>query len=147
MKLMRNLNFKLRLKIILNVSLLAVSLFYSGTFWAGSNSLNYKECIVSVKSPQSQNGFGTTGADWIAIHMVQDNIKNKRGIKFLPSMTRITDSGFYFQFYETCHDKLEWSKYYIKNLIEAHEKSYDYELESLSPDEVDKLEIREIKTY
>ncbi len=115
-----------QLKRIFNV--LFLSVFFLGSCGAETRKLSYKECIVAVDSPISQNGFGSVGTDWIAIYMMQDNIKNSRRIKYLPGMTRISERGFYFYFYETCQDKLKWSKYYIDSFIKTHEKAYYYKL-------------------
>ncbi len=128
-------------------NVLILSVFILGSCGDETHKMSYKECIVAVDSPISKNGFGSVGADWISIYMMQDNIKNNRRIKYLPGLTKISDSGFYFYFYETCPEKLKWSKYYIDNFIKALEKTYYYKLKSLSPQEVDELGMQEIRKY
>ena len=131
------------MKNIIKVGVLAILLAIVMSCRAAE--LNYKNCIVSVESPRSQNGFGTAGADWISTHMIEDNINFNRGIRQLPALVGITEDGFYFFFYETCPDKMKWTEYYIRNLIDTHKIDYYYRLKSLSPDEVEDLGIQEIR--
>ncbi len=135
------------MKSILSIVVLLVLFVASCGTVTEEYNYDYKKCIISVDSPKSGGGFGTIGADWIASFMIKDNISNNRRIKYLPGMTKISDDGFYFYFYETCPEKLKWAKYYIERFIESHENIYIYSLRSLKPQEVDEIGIREIRKY
>ena len=129
------------------IKVVALAILFGIVISCRADELTYKNCIVSVESPRSQNGFGTAGADWISTHIVEDNLNFNRGIRHLPVLTGITEDGFYFYFFETCADKIKWTEFYIRKLIDAHKIDYYYRVKPLSPNEVENLGIQEIRNY
>ncbi len=132
----------------IKLAVLALSLFSIGSCGAETPNLTYKDCIVEVASPISENGFGSAGSKWITEFMIQEFIKGTGSFdNSLPSMLRVSNRGFYFYFNQNCSDRLKWSKYFVDNFVKAHEKDYYYKLKLLSPEEVDDLGIKEMPQW